>query len=669
MSTVQVRQLPQGVELRVGHEVVRLDAWGTSSVRVRAGQHAVALDTVGALAATAPLTAVDVELLPGSRGARLVVGELTVTAWLDDAEGIEALLLGFIRTADGAELLTERREHFWWPAARVYQGHRDGSYAIRQSFAAYDDERLYGLGQHTHGRLDHKGLVLDLVQRNGEVSIPFLLSSRGYGFLWNNPALGRVELAGNGTRWTADASRQIDYWVSASTDPAQVLRQYADAVGHAPRLPDWATGFWQCKLRYLDQEEVLGVAREYRRRGLPLSVVVTDFLHWPAMGDFRFDPQEYPDPRRLVEELRDLGVELMVSVWPTVSPLSENFAEMRDAGYLVATDRGVEFHETFFDKKMTAPLPVAFYDATNPDARDYVWERIRRNYLDLGVRAFWLDACEPELDPGHADNLMLHAGPGAQVANVYPREHARAFFEGTRAAGQDEAMLLCRSAWAGQAALGAAVWSGDIPPTWVSLAEQVRAGMSISLAGVPWWTTDIGGFHGGDPADPRYRELFVRWFEFGMLCPLARLHGNREPRQGPGWTSTGGPNEVWSYGEEAYPILADQLRFREALRPYLGRVMAIAADEGVPPMRPLFVDFPDDPAAWQVDDQYLLGPDLLVAPVVVEGARSRAVYLPAGTRWREMRTGTKHEGGTTLDADAPLEAIPVFVRDGADIGV
>ncbi|VXB78997.1 Family 31 glucosidase [Aeromicrobium sp. 9AM] len=654
------------LEVQHRHERLRIEPWGKDSVRVRAAQFAIPTDSVGALD-DVPDGSQDPIIKIEDDRALLVHGEATVEVTFSREQAYPEPLIRFLRTSTGEELLAESREHFWMPGSRVFQGNRAGAYEIHQQFSAYDGERLYGMGQRTHGRLNLKGLSLDLVQRNAEVNIPFVLSSRGYGLLWNMPGIGRAEFNDDVTRWTATQARGLDYWFSAAPTPGAILGSYADATGHVPDLPDWASGFWQSKLRYLDQEELMGVAREHRRRDLPMSVIVTDYFHWSAMGDYRFDEAEWPDPQGMVDELGGMGIELMVSIWPTVSPLSENFADYRDGGLLVGSDQGIEFHQTIQDKGMTTPLPLAFYDPTNPETREYVWGLVKQNYLDLGIKVFWLDACEPELNPAHPANLALYAGPGAEVANIYPRDNARMFAEGMASAGQDPTVLLCRSAWAGSQRYGAAVWSGDIPATWLSLTQQVRAGLNIAISGIPWWTTDIGGFHGGDASDPAYQELMVRWFQFGVFCPLFRLHGDRDPRTPTGYAQTGGPNEVWSYGDEAYEIIAEQLRLRERLRPYIHEHMTIASETGLPPMRPLFVDHADDPQAWQVEDEFMFGDSILVAPVTEPGATSRDVYLPAGHRWVDVRTREVFEGGSTHVSDAPISSIPVFVIDGSAV--
>jgi alpha-D-xyloside xylohydrolase len=645
-------------------ETVRIEPWGPDAVRVRARLGGPVLPGLpGALLDDAPpADPAAVKIRPGL--ATLTCGTITAEV---NAEG----MIRFLATDSGEELLAEERAHFWWPGPRLYTATGNGYHRLEQRFAAYEGERLYGLGQHQHGLLDQKGAVIDLVQRNAEVAIPVLTSSRGYTLLWNNPAIGRVELAGNGTRWVADSARQIDYWITAG-QPAPAMRRYAAATGHTPMLPEWAAGFWQCKLRYRTQDELLGVAREYKRRGLPLEAIVCDFFHWTHLGEWKFDPAEWPDPAAMVRELDELGVKLVVSVWPSVSPLSENHPVMEQRGYFIGTEYGPVAHADWPDKEVAETVQVAFYDATNPGARDFVWDRVRENYLaPYGITAFWLDACEPEIKPGFQANLRYHSGPGLEVGNLYPRENARTFYEGLRAAGEGEdgVITLNRSAWAGSQRYGAALWSGDIGTDFATLRRQIAAGLNVSLSGIPWWNTDIGGFHGGDPDDKEYREVMVRWFQFGALSPIMRLHGFREPGMPLGPEMTGGPNEVWSYGDEAGAVLEDYVRLRHRLKPYVLAQMRAAREEGLPPMRPLFLEFPGDERAWAVADAYLLGPDLLVAPVLEPWAREREVYLPAGARWTDAWTGEEYEGGQPVTVPAPLERIPLLLRDGAQLPV
>jgi alpha-D-xyloside xylohydrolase len=653
------------VEWRGGHETVRIEPWAADSLRVRGTLwQEVRDDLPGALLPAAssigPSGGARAEV--GAAGARLVNGQLTAEITVDGR-------IRFVRTSDDAELLAEVVPHFTGPLQRRYSptGPGSGLHHVEVVFAAQDGERCYGLGQHQHGKLDQKGAVIELVQRNTEVSIPFLLSSLGYGFLWNHPGIGRVELGTTATRWVSEASRQWDYWITAADAPADIVRRYTEVTGRAPMLPEWASGFWQCKLRYRTQDELLDVAREFKRRGLPLSVIVADYFHWTRQGEWRFDPAEWPDPAAMTAELEQLGVKLMVSIWPTVNPASENYAEMGESGLLTANERGVGVQLPIWDKGSTGRALVTYYDATNPRARDYVWSKVKEGYYKHGVRVWWLDACEPELRPEHPDNLRYHLGPGLEVGNIYPLLHAKGFFDGMSGEGEDEIVLLSRSAWAGSQRYGAAVWSGDIDSTFEDLRRQIPAGLNIGLSGIPWWTTDIGGFKGGDIGSPSFRELLVRWFQFGVFSPLCRLHGFRQPGTMSGAEQSGAPNEPWSFGPEAYQILRQWLRLRERLRPYVMGTMRVAHTDGLPPMRPLFLNFPGEPACWDITDQFLLGDDLLVAPVVTAGAVEREVYLPAGTSWRDAWTGARLAGGQWLTAPAPLEIIPVYVRDGGSI--
>jgi len=641
-------------------EIVHIEPWGRDSLRVRSTiNQDIRSDAPGALLEPA---ATDVRIEIEADQAIIRNGALSaeITAQVDFVRPNVPATIRFFKTSTGEELLAEAETEFPRPAARQYKFVGGENFHLQVRFQAYKDERIYGLGQHQHGCLNQKGCVIDQMQYNTEVSIPFLLSSRGYGFLWNNPAIGRVELGQHETRWVAEATPQLDYWITTGETPADMLERYVDATGHAPMLPEWAAGFWQCKLRYRTQEELLEIAREYKRRGLPLSIIVSDFFHWSKQGDWQFDPECWPDPAEMVRELDEMGVKLMVSVWPSVSMSSTNFQDMQQKGLLLHTERGVPALMAFQEVGIEGPVYIHYYDATHPEARQYIWDKVREGYYRHGIKVWWLDACEPEIIPRDFDNLRYYLGNGQAVANIYPLLHEQAFYEGMRAEGEEEIISLCRSAWAGSQRYGAAVWSGDIASTFEVLQAQVRAGLNIGLSGIPWWTTDIGGFHGGNITTSYFKELIIRWFQYGVFCPLFRLHGFRVPNKDV--QGSGGPNEVWAFGEEAYTIIKEMLFLRERLRPYLMEQMQVAHDIGTPPMRPLFFDFPDDEVCWAVEDQFMLGPDLLVAPVLHKGARSRGVYLPVGAAWSDAWTGETFEGGQQIEADAPLERIPLYLR-------
>jgi alpha-D-xyloside xylohydrolase len=542
-----------------------------------------------------------------------------------------------------------------------------GKYQLTVRFEARDGERFYGMGQYQQPWLDLKGCSLELAQRNSQASVPFLQSNLGYGLLWNNPAIGEAVLAKNHTVWTARVTEEMDYWITAGDSVAQVTRQYASATGTPPPAPEFISGLWQCKLRYRNQQEVLEVAREYHRRHLPLSVMVIDFFHWPNQGTWCFDPVDWPDPKAMVEELESLGIKLMVSVWPTVEARSPLFPQMKAKGWLVTSDRGVQVNLDFMGN-------TTFYDATHPQARQFVWETVKKNYYDLGIKLFWLDEAEPEYRAYDFDNYRYHAGPVLEVGNRYPRDFAQGFYDGLHDAGEKEIVNLVRCSWAGSQRYGVLAWSGDVHSSFHAFRNQLAAGLNMGLAGIPWWTTDIGGFQGGNIHDPAFHELLIRWFQWAVFCPVLRMHGYREPRVQPAESyrngipqcDSGSPNELWSYGEENYAIMQRWLGVRETLRPYIDKLYENAHNHGDPLMRPMFWHYPDEPQSWQTEDQYLFGEDLLVAPVMQAGQRQREVWLPGGHCWVSL-DGERYQGGQRVTVVAALETIPLFIREGSPL--
>jgi alpha-D-xyloside xylohydrolase len=401
-----------------------------------------------------------------------------------------------------------------------------------------------------------------------------------------------------------------------------------------------------------------------------MDAIVVDFFHWTRQGDFKFEPRDWPDPQAMVDELKSLGIETVVSVWPTIDERSENFGQMAANGYLVNADRGNSNHMTWMGNTI-------FYDATHPGAQKFVWDRCKENYYKYGIRCFWLDEAEPEYGPYDFDNYRYYAGTALQCSNVYPVGYAKGFYDGLKSEGEKDVMSLVRCAWAGSQKYGVLTWSGDISSTWRAFREQLQAGLNMCLAGIPWWTSDIGGFLGGNIQDKKFQELLIRWFEWGAFCPVFRMHGERSPWyereeefiNGVRQLTSGQDNEVWSFGEENYEIMKKYLFIRENLRDYIREGMKTASENGTPIMRPVFYDFSDDSTAWETEDEYMFGPDLLVAPVMEEGASNRTIYLPKGAKWKDAYTGETYDGGQTVTVPAPIDIIPVMIRDCKEIKV
>ena len=638
-------------------ETLVVEPWGNDSIRVRSALMREVKDERFALLEPASCTDTEIRI-ENEKTAFVRSGK--ITARLEVCGWKERAKITFLNQKNEVLLQETDGENALILQARKFEPIPGGSYSLTATFAGQDGERIYGMGQYQEEYLDWKGCTLELAHRNSQASVPMIISSRGYGFLWHNPAIGYVTFGRNRTTWHAEASGQLDYWITAGDTPADISRNYARATGFVPMMPEYGLGFWQCKLRYWNQEQLLNVAREYKRRNLPVDVIVCDFFHWPRMGDYRFDPEFFPDPAAMVKELKEMGIELMVSVWPQISLNSENYAEMDQQGLLVRAEYGEQVGMRFVEDSM-------FYDATNPRARAYVWQKCKQNYYDFGIRIFWLDEAEPEYGTYDFKAYRYAAGPNVEIGNIFPQCYARGFYEGMKTAGQENPVNLLRCAWAGSQRYGALVWSGDIMSDWKDFRRQVCAGLSMGVAGIPWWTTDIGGFHAGNPEDPGFRELLVRWFQWGCYCPVMRLHGDRQPaepvyrKDGTRVLNSGSHNEVWSFGEEAYPILVKYLNRREELRGYIRELMKQAHEEGTPLMRAMWYAFPEDENCHDLKDQYMFGSRFLVAPVLEAGARERPVYFPAGN-WRNVDTGEILTGGGIRTADAPLDVIPVFER-------
>ena len=521
-------------------------------------------------------------------------------------------------------------------------------------FAIYGSkEGLYGLGQHQAGVWNYRGETVDLSQENTNIAIPLLVSSNGYGIFWNNPSRSRVNNRFVHMLYlSAEVADKIDYYFLAGPEPDQVIAHYRELTGDAPMFGRWAYGFWQCKNKYQSQKELEDVAAKYRALHIPVDNIVQDWFWWVTMGEMKWNPN-YPDPEKLINTLHDEHFHLMVSIWPYFRPGSKEYETMDKNGWFLAKTQVGGFH----------PVGQALYDPTNPEARKYYWDNANaalfKNGAKDGVDAWWLDTDEPETE-GREENILvdhqMHLGSGARYANIFPNFHTGGVADGQRAASdQKRVFILSRSAYAGSQRNGVTAWSGDVLSDFVTFQRQISAGLNYAISGMPYWTTDIGGFiSGGDLNDPKFRELFVRWFQFGTFSPIFRVHGTRNPSE----------NELWSYGSEAQKILVDYDTLRYRLMPYIYSEAWRVTNERYTLMRPLVMDWRTDVRAQNTGDAYMFGPSILVNPVYTQGATSRSVYLPKAT-WYDFWTGERVGGEQTVQAAAPLDKLPLYIRAGS----
>jgi alpha-D-xyloside xylohydrolase len=697
---------------------------------------------------------------------------------------------------NGKTLLKENGKSFTPTSFEGYQ-----TQSVKQQFESPADEAIYGLGQHQDRLLNIKGYDLDLYQHNTEVYVPFFVSTKGYGLLWNNlshtkfgspdsivaiPAnqltdknnsdggltlnlfkddsfkelsepesktstiaiakenpvksaklsgfitadktgeysfysyadgtftlkindvtvldnwapyanardMGRINLEkgkkykievewkryhpNNGfeLKWRtpsdksetslwSKAGQEINYFVIGGSNMDQIISGYRTLTGKATILPKWAMGFWQCRERYKTQDEILKTVREFRKRQVPLDIIVQDWQYWKydEWGSATFDPSRYPNPTAMIDTLHnDLNTKLMVSVWGKFYRNSDNFRELNKAGFLYPEplkENLVDFLKFNF----------SYYDAFNPAARKMYWNQLNQKLYSKGVDAWWMDASEPEM-PDHdaTPENMAHfmnptfEGPGVANLNAYPLMHTKAVFEGQMKASPDKRVtILTRSAFAGQQKYSTIIWSGDIAGEWNNLKASIPAGLSFSMSGMPYWTTDVGGFWVKRPfknVDASYRELFTRWYQFGAFCPIFRVHGADTER------------EIWFFGDENSETYKTQLKFnklRYRLMPYIYTLNGMVNHQDYTMMRGLAMDFPQDEKVFNIDNQYMFGPSFLVNPVTDKGATQRKVYLPKGNTWVDFWTGKSYTGGQTISAVTPLNIIPLYVKSGSII--
>lgn len=550
-------------------------------------------------------------------------------------------------TEKGEELLSEGCQPCASPgSSRTYlplsQSH-DPLYRVGELFWMPDNQALYGLGQHQSGSFNYRGTATILDQVNTDIAIPFMVSTKGYGILWNSASRSEVDNRfPKLLKFTASAGKGLDYYFFYGPELDTLIHRYRELTGRAPLYPEWAYGFFQSKDHYTSQDQLEQVVVTSRSRQIPLDTIVQDWQWWTKWGAATFN-SHYPDFPDGVRSIHDHHAHVMLSIWPKFDPETAIWKEMNEKHFLLPDNK-------------------QYYDATNPAARDLYWKRLAGPLFAEGVDAFWLDASEPEqpngwggIQPGE----KLYLGDSALYTNVYPFMHTLGVYQHWRkASDQKRVFILTRSSFLGEQRNAAAAWSGDIYGTFWALKRQIPAGLNFALSGMPYWTTDIGGygFPSGSTLDPKYEEVFTRWFEFGTFCPLFRVHGHRDNNE----------NELWSYGDASPTLVAyDRLRYR--LLPYVYSLAWKVSEQDYTIMRPLVMDWRTDQRVWNLGDEFMFGPALLVSPITEAGAQSRSIYLPAAPAWYNFWSGTRSEGPRTIDAQAPLNIIPIYVRAGSII--
>lgn len=535
-----------------------------------------------------------------------------------------------------------------------------------------ENERLYGLGQAEEGVWNLRHTTQYLHPANLKIALPVLISDHNWGILLSTQSPAIFNDTQYGSYLYTEADAYLDYYFILADTPADVPAAVRRLTGRAALLPKWAFGYMQSKERYEDAKDLLATAEMFRQKKIGLDTLILDWISWPdgLWGQKTFDETRFPDPADMIRRLHEMGVHFMISIWPTMDSKSDNYREFQEKGLLLAAG--------------------GIYNAFLPEGRRLYWEQVNKGLFAHGVDAWWCDSSEPitpewgrEVQPEASE--MYHAFV-SDAANCMPPEksaayclyHAQGIYEGQRACTEEKRVVnLTRSGWPGSQKYGTILWSGDISASWETLRRQIVAGLQFSICGLPYWTLDIGAFFvkrgvswfwNGDYdrglEDPAYRELYVRWFQYGAFLPVFRSHG------------TDFPKEPWQFGADGdpyYEALCTAIRLRYRLLPYLYSTAGAVWREDALMMKPLFFDFPADEQAAKISNEFMLGPSLLVCPVtspmsdpqtaVRESVKT--VYLPAGSGWYDFYSNCKYEGGQRIEVPAELDRIPLFVREGA----
>ncbi len=560
---------------------------------------------------------------------------------------------------------------------------------VSQSFVLGKDEPIYGLGQQQQGRMVQRNLKLHMVQNNTEDFVPFFLSVRGYGVYWDNPSPTVFEDGPAETSFRSEVGEGIDYYFMNGGSADGVIAAMRELTGQAPMFPLWTYGYWQSKERYRSQDELVGVVRKYRDLGVPLDGIIQDWQYWGnnyLWNAMEFLNPEFPDPKRMVDDIHGLSAHVIISIWSSFGPQTKPYREMEKIGGLMDFWTWPESGSEKWPPNLEYPSGVRVYDPFHPACRDIYWKYLNQGVFSTGMDGWWMDSTDPDhlqFKPSDFDNRTF-LGSFRSVRNAFPLAAVGGVYDHQRSVTSDKRVfILTRSAFAGQQRYAANTWSGDVVASWDALRNQISAGLNFSLCGIPHWNSDIGGFFLWNfpkrLEDPDYRELYARWMQFGAFCPMMRSHGTDAPR------------EIWQFGrkgDRVYDAVENSIRLRYRLLPYIYSASWDVTARQSTLMRALMMDFPGDTRALDINDEYLFGKSLLVCPVTrpmysalrsdgkdttrvedFSAIRSDSLYLPGGTNWIDFWTGETSTGGRTVMKETPIDIIPLFVRSGAILPV
>ena len=583
------------------------------------------------------------------------------------------------------------------------------TYQVYQPFVLDKEEAIYGLGQLQNGKMIQRNMTKNLLQGNVEDVSPFFQSTKGYGVFWDNysPTLftdNEVE-----TSFRSEVGDCVDYYFMYGKNADGVIAQVRNLTGQAPMFPLWTYGYWQSKERYKSQEEVVDVVRKYRELGIPLDGIIQDWQYWGhnyLWNAMDFQNPTFNNPQKMMEDVHAMNAHMAISIWSSFGPMTKPYRELDKKGMLFNFTTWPQSGLESWPPNMEYPSGVRVYDAYNPEARDIYWKYLNDGIFKLGMDAWWMDSTEPDhLDWKPEDmDTKTYLGSFRKVRNAYPLMTVGGVYDHQRAVTSDKRVfILTRSGFLGQQRYGANVWSGDVASTWESFRNQIPAGLNFSLCGMPHWNSDIGGFFAGhynkswndDSAskNPLYQELYVRWLQFGTFNPMMRSHGTDVYR------------EIYKFGKKGEPVydaIEKMIGLRYSLLPYIYSTSWEVSNRQSSFMRALMMDFVDDRKVWDINDEYMFGKSILVAPIthaqytpeaVVkvseeegwnrDGAKktktdaavdfmetkSTNIYLPAGTLWYDFWTNEKHEGGKEITKETTLDVIPLYVKAGSIIPV